>query len=184
MKTRFGLSAKTPCIAPHVHFSWPGSCDIGLGQSRTTSYGPVGSWPPRSPATAANPTACGAACAAGCAVRWHPAMTGHRDTETQTHKIFFIARIVPWVMLSVREPLWLAHPVLLREFEVRALTRAVDEFQYELTTRASPRLVSLPDVVVLPRAEVEGQPAAAGVIVSSMPVARADDSQGIASDRG
>ena len=41
MKTRFGVSAKIPCIAPHVHFSWPGSCDSGFGQSGTTSYGPV-----------------------------------------------------------------------------------------------------------------------------------------------
>src|SRR5262245_5387947 len=102
MKTRSGLSAKTPCIAPHVHFSCPGSCDIGLGQSATTSYGPVGSWPPLSPATAANPMVCGCACAAGCVVGWHPVMTGHRDTETQRIRTFcdvlFIARIL------LREP--------------------------------------------------------------------------------
>jgi len=37
MKMRSGLSAKTPCTAPHVQFSWPGSCESGFGQFGTTS---------------------------------------------------------------------------------------------------------------------------------------------------
>src|SRR5262245_8387300 len=97
MKTRSGLSAKTPCIAPHVHFSCPGSCDIGLGQSATTSYGPVGSWPPLSPATAANPICCGGASAVGCAARWQPVMTSHREAEAQRIETlvgFFIVGIL------------------------------------------------------------------------------------------
>src|SRR5579863_4440337 len=61
MNTRLGLSAKTPSTDPHVHFSWPGNWLSGLGQSFTTSYGPVRSQPPVSPGTAANP-APGRAC--------------------------------------------------------------------------------------------------------------------------
>src|SRR5438093_10117315 len=53
--TRSALSAKTASVAPHVHYSCPGNCDSGFGQSRTTSYGPVRSQPPLSPGTAANP---------------------------------------------------------------------------------------------------------------------------------
>src|SRR6185503_3204735 len=53
MNTRSGLSAKTPCTAPHVQFSWPGSCESGFGQFGTTSYGPLNtSRPPLYPATA------------------------------------------------------------------------------------------------------------------------------------
>ena len=32
---------KIPCIAPHVHCSWPFNCASGFGQFSTTSYGPV-----------------------------------------------------------------------------------------------------------------------------------------------
>ena len=60
MKTRSGLSAKTPCDEPHVQFSCPGRLDNGFGQSATTSYGPVRSTPPLSDGTAANPAAGGA----------------------------------------------------------------------------------------------------------------------------
>src|SRR5690242_11961929 len=55
MNTRLGLSAKTPSTDPQVHFSCPGNWLSGLGQSFTTSYGPVRSQPPISPGTAANP---------------------------------------------------------------------------------------------------------------------------------
>ncbi len=37
MNTRFGLAAKTLCPAPHVHFSWPGRLEMGLGQLGTMS---------------------------------------------------------------------------------------------------------------------------------------------------
>src|SRR3989442_10766677 len=37
MKTRFGLSAKTLCPAPHVHFSLPGKLEMGFGQFGTMS---------------------------------------------------------------------------------------------------------------------------------------------------
>src|SRR4051812_17662178 len=60
--TRSGDSAYTASVDPVVHFSWPGSCDIGFGQL-ATSYGPVSSTPPTSPGTAAKPEAFGAVCA-------------------------------------------------------------------------------------------------------------------------
>src|SRR6266478_2697601 len=59
MKTRFGLSAKTPCPAPQVHFSLPGKLEIGFGQFGTTSYAPKMSCPPFSPGTAAKLGCCG-----------------------------------------------------------------------------------------------------------------------------
>ena len=37
MNTRFGVSAKTPSPAPHVHLARPGSELIGFGQSLTIS---------------------------------------------------------------------------------------------------------------------------------------------------
>src|SRR2546421_7291908 len=59
MKTRFGLSAKTPCPAPHVHFSFPGKLEIGFGQFGATSYAPEMSCPPFWPGTAAKLGCCG-----------------------------------------------------------------------------------------------------------------------------
>ena len=35
-KTRFAVSANTASVAPHVHWSCPGSCESGFGQSAAT----------------------------------------------------------------------------------------------------------------------------------------------------
>ena len=48
-----GLLVLPGAIDPHVHFSWPGRLEIGLGQFSTTSYGPNKSSPPFSVGTAA-----------------------------------------------------------------------------------------------------------------------------------